>query len=67
MNNFKKYRLELGLTQRDLANLLYLHQSCLSKYENNSRNPSFDVCYRLIKLINKLKNIDIKLEELRPE
>lgn len=66
MNNIKKFRLDLDLTQEDLADLLFLDQSTLSKYERNVKQPSFGVCYRLIRILRE-KGFDTKIEEIRQD
>lgn len=64
MNYIKKYRLEAGLTQNELADLLNVDQSLLSRYESNTRQPSFAVCVKLCKIL-KLKNMDVTIEDIR--
>jgi len=66
MNNFKKYRIESGLTQNELSELLSIDQSTLSKYESNIRQPSFLVCSRFVKLL-KLKGIEVNIDDIRKE
>lgn len=65
-HKFKSLRLQMNLSQIDLANLLSIKQSTLSNYETGKRNPSLGVCYKLIRLA-KLKDIKIDIEHLRPE
>ena len=66
MNNFKKWRLEAGISQNYLSSLLNISQSVLSNYETGKRQPSLKVCYKFIKIL-KLKNIDVNIEDIRPE
>lgn len=62
----KKLRVDLDLSQKELADLIGIKQSTLSNYETGKRNPSLRICYRFIKLC-KIREIYITLEELRPE
>ncbi len=64
--SFKDLRMQMNLSQIDLANLLCIKQSTLSNYETGKRKPSLQVCYKIIRLM-KLKDIIIALEDLRPE
>lgn len=63
---FKDLRLQMNLSQIDLANLLSIKQSTLSNYETGKRNPSLRICYKLMKLA-KLKGLKVSLEDLRPD
>lgn len=39
-NFMKKYRIENGMTQRELAEKLAISQNAVSQYESGKRNPS---------------------------
>ena len=41
-NNIKKFRKTKGLTQKELANLIGLTASTITKYENNSLEPNMN-------------------------
>ena len=56
--NIKFYRIQLGLTQEKLANLLNGKKSLISNYENGHSTPDI---YVLIKLANIFQ---ISLDEL---
>jgi transcriptional regulator with XRE-family HTH domain len=43
----KKAREDKGLTQKDLADILYLGESTISFYESDKREPKFDVLCKL--------------------
>ena len=43
----KLLRYERGLTQDDIGYLLHVTKSCISCYENGSRQPSLDVLIQL--------------------
>ena len=56
--NIKFYRLQLGLTQEKLANLLNGKKSLISNYENDHSTPDI---YTLVELANIF---NITLDEL---
>lgn len=41
---FKKKRLEKNLTQKQLANTLYVSESTVSKWENDAARPTSRFC-----------------------
>jgi transcriptional regulator with XRE-family HTH domain len=43
--NMKRRRIELGLTQSDLANMLGISQNTISEYETDVRYPTVDKVY----------------------
>lgn len=54
----KKYRKSKGLTQPELCALLSIHQTHISKIEQNKRKPSFDLLTQI------QRALDIPIEEL---
>ncbi|MDE0518166.1 MAG: helix-turn-helix transcriptional regulator [Bdellovibrionales bacterium] len=48
----KNIRLQEGLSQSELANLLGVPQSFVSKYEGNERRLSFDEVWTIIQVLN---------------
>jgi transcriptional regulator with XRE-family HTH domain len=43
----KRLRKAKGLSQQEMANILGVHSKHISRYENNSSNPSLDVLLKL--------------------
>lgn len=54
----KKGRVEAGLSQEQLANLIFVSKQSVSKYENNKAQPSPD----LLKKISEILNVELALE-----
>ena len=50
--NIKNLRKELGLTQTELANKIYINKSMISAYEKGTRMPSLDALISLSKTLN---------------
>lgn len=48
-----RLRIEKGLTQKDLANLMGTKQSAISRLENGSYNPSVDFLNRIAHTLGK--------------
>ncbi|MDE0118835.1 MAG: helix-turn-helix transcriptional regulator [Bdellovibrionales bacterium] len=63
----KNIRLQKGLSQSDLANLLGVPQSFVSKYEGNERRLSFDEVWTIIQTLDfpPEKFIKIIIKELK--
>lgn len=68
-NKIKEYRLKSGLTQKDLSEQLHVTYQAVSKWENESSEPSLD----MIKKISQVLNCSIddlfeveKNEEVQP-
>ncbi len=56
--NLKYYRLQLGITQEDLAAKVNLHQTTIAKLELGQINPSLKTIYILTRALKiKLTNI----------
>lgn len=51
-DNLRNIRIQRGLTQTQLANALGTSQSAVAAYENNRREPSFDVIERMAQFFN---------------
>ena len=41
-NNIKKLRMQRGMTQKNLADLLFVSPQAVSRWENNEVEPSLD-------------------------
>lgn len=54
----KQIRIERGLQQEDVAEILNLHRATISRYENNQREPDINT------LINIAKHFDISIDWL---
>lgn len=51
--NIKKFRLELGLSQKELARHLDLRDVTISLYENGKERPSLKVIQKLVDIANQ--------------
>ena len=56
--NLKKYRLEKGLTQENLAEKVGIHPTYVGKLESGKNNPSIKMLYKIT------RTLEIKLPEL---
>ena len=65
-NIWKRFRKHADITQRELADLLDVTQTGVSKYETGEREPERDVAYRFLKLARD-KNFECTLEDVYPE
>ena len=52
LNNMKQMRLDAGMTQLDIANILGVDRSQVSKWENRTSNPDFENLVRLYRLLH---------------
>lgn len=50
--NIKNLRKELGITQTELAQKIYINKSMISAYEKGTRMPSLDALISLSKTLN---------------
>ena len=50
-NNIKSLRKKRGLTQKHMASLLNIPSSTYSNYENNNREPSKDILFKVAKVL----------------
>lgn len=50
--NIKNLRKELGLTQTELANKIYINKSMISAYGKGTRMPSLDALISLSEILN---------------
>jgi DNA-binding XRE family transcriptional regulator len=64
-NNVKDIRISLGMSRKEFGEALNLTQMCIGNYENNQRDPSITIAYKIIDLAKKNK-IEISLEDLFP-
>lgn len=55
----KRFRMDAGLTQRELASLTGHTQQCISQYEKGTRN----IDYKTLKDICDVLGVTIKLEQ----
>ena len=53
----KMLRYEKGLTQDDMGYLLNVTKSCISCYENGSRQPSLDILIQLAAIDKSVKSL----------
>ncbi|HFI0405270.1 TPA: helix-turn-helix transcriptional regulator [Streptococcus suis] len=51
MNRVKDYRLQLGISQLDLAKAIGVSRQTINMIENNKYNPSLDLCINLAKAL----------------
>ncbi len=51
MNRVKVYRLELGLSQLELAKAIGVSRQTINMIENDKYNPSLDLCINLAKTL----------------
>lgn len=51
-NNIKSLRKKKGLTQKRMASLLNIPSSTYSNYENNNREPSKDVLFKISRILD---------------
>ncbi|HFI0647959.1 helix-turn-helix transcriptional regulator [Streptococcus suis] len=51
MNRVKDYRLQLGISQLDLAKTIGVSRQTINMIENNKYNPSLDLCINLAKAL----------------
>lgn len=51
-NNVKKLRIEKGLTQKELAEIMHVHQTAVSQWENSKYNPDLQVALQLAEFFN---------------
>jgi len=54
-----RLRIEKGLTQKDLANLMGTKQSAISRLENGSYNPSVEFLNRIAHTLGKELHISL--------
>lgn len=66
INRVRELRLELGMDRSEFAAALDFTTMCLSNYENNLRNPSIEMAYRMIALA-KTHGKNKKLEDIFPD
>lgn len=60
----KELRLEKGLTQQQLANLLGVAVSAISSYESGSRYPSYEVLISLARIFHVSTDYLLGLDKL---
>ncbi len=59
----KEKRIKLNITQKDMADLLYISRSKYNKIENGLREPDFELLLKMLKLLNIDLNEEIKKEK----
>ena len=52
MNNIKRCREKIGLSQRELAQIIGVSQQCVAKWETGNGNPRFDKLPLLVAVLN---------------
>ncbi|EGS7980701.1 helix-turn-helix transcriptional regulator, partial [Enterococcus faecalis] len=55
-DKLKKLREKRNMTQRELANLLFLKQSSISDYENNKSIPNGDIIKKISSIFDVSAN-----------
>ncbi|HFI0304078.1 TPA: helix-turn-helix transcriptional regulator [Streptococcus suis] len=51
MNRVKSFRMELGLSQLELAKAIGVSRQTINMIENDKYNPSLDLCINLAKIL----------------
>lgn len=64
MSLIRETRIELGFNQVELAKLLDIRSSTLSRYESGSRKLSLKSARKLMALVNKRLTRNITLDQL---
>ena len=63
-SKIKELRLEKGLTQQQLANLLGVAVSAISSYESGSRYPSYEVLISIARIFHVSTDYLLGLDKL---
>ncbi len=58
INHLREARIEKGLTQKEVADALFISKDTLSRYETGKQDPRLDVAIRLSKFL------DISMDKL---
>ena len=66
-NNLKKLRREKGLTQRELAERLFVNRTSVNRWESGSRLPDFETIFRLSEVLDVDVNILLSTASLSDE
>ncbi|MCX0386971.1 helix-turn-helix transcriptional regulator [Clostridium perfringens] len=56
INKVKLYRMELGITQGELAKRVEVSRQTISLIESNKYNPSINLCIKICECLNKTLN-----------
>ena len=65
---YKDMRLEMGMTQQDIAEYLKITNSCVSLYENYKRRMAVPTCVRFVQLYKDTTGKDIDfINDIRHE
>lgn len=59
MSDLKKYRLELGLTQKQMAEKLNVPYRTYEKYERGERKMSYQLLGKFLEIRNKKEDIQL--------
>ena len=59
----KEKRMKLNITQKDMADLLYISRSKYNKLENGLREPDFELLQRILKQLNISLDDEMKKEK----
>lgn len=51
MNRVKSFRMEIGLSQLELAKAIGVSRQTINMIENDKYNPSLDLCINLAKIL----------------
>ena len=66
-NNLKKLRKEKGLTQRELAERLFVNRTSVNRWESGSRLPDAEMIFRLAEVLEVDVNILLSTASLSDE
>lgn len=61
-NNMLKLRTDHAISQSEMAKLLNVSKGTVAKWDQQQRNPSIPICFRIIKIFN-IHMEDIFVEE----
>lgn len=54
MNKIKKYRNQIRVTQKEVAELVGVNQSSINRYETTNRKITIDMAWLIVRALNQL-------------